>query len=191
VLEAVDCAQVALTARPAAPQLAIRVSSGDGSALGEPQPKSNLATARELMEAIGGGMVIVHEGELWEIRFTCPQGRRRCVLVVDDNQDVVDLFRRYLIGSPWTVRGARSASEARAVVLRSPPDAVILDVMMPHEDGWEFLDWLTGSAVGHDLPVLICSVLPEKTLALEMGAVAYLPKPVTQEMVLRALQQLV
>ncbi len=62
--------------------------------------------------------------------------------------------------------------------------------MMPEVDGWEILGQLEQHPLTHALPIIICSVLPERDLALMLGAATYLPKPVTRSTLLAALNQI-
>ena len=67
------------------------------------------------------------------------------------------------------------------------PTVIVLDVMMPGEDGWEVLTKLKAQSGTAEIPVIVCSVLDEPHMAQLLGASEYLPKPVTQRALLRAL----
>lgn len=143
---------------------------------------------RQLMAALGGRLHLeAQRADRWEARLAWPTSVLRVLLVVDDNEGLIDLFRRYLVGSNWQVIGATSGGEARQVIAETQPTVIALDVMMPGEDGWEFLMALKGDEAARDIPVIVCSVLREPQLALTLGAAAYLPKPVTQQALLEAL----
>ena len=73
------------------------------------------------------------------------------------------------------------------MIADTPPAVIISDVMMPEEDGWEFLASLKQDEQTRDIPFIVCSVLNEPQLAIMMGATAYLPKPVSQQALLNAL----
>jgi len=97
------------------------------------------------------------------------------ILVVDDDASLRTALEVYLSGAGYTVRtvdGARAMDQALA---RATPDLVILDVMMPGEDGLTICRRLQGL-----VPVLMLSALGETTdriVGLEVGAADYLPKP--------------
>ncbi|RLC62265.1 MAG: hypothetical protein DRI79_05660 [Chloroflexi bacterium] len=147
-----------------------------------------LEICRQLMTAMGGRLCLEDRGDdYWEARLAWPAAMPRVLLVVDDNEGFVDLFRRYLAGHNWRVIGATSSAEAREIIAETRPTVIALDVMMPAEDGWEFLMALKTNRETKDIPVIVCSVLNEPQLALTLGAVAYLAKPVTQQTLLRAL----
>lgn len=115
--------------------------------------------------------------------------KRPVLLVIDDNVAFVDLYRRYLAGRGWDVRGAPSAREAREYLALSLPDLILLDVLMPSEDGWETLVSIKNEPRTKDIPVIVCSVLAQERLAGTLGATGYLKKPVTQERLLAALDR--
>lgn len=114
----------------------------------------------------------------------------RSILVVDDNPDVGKLFARMLAKNAYNVVQARSAGRALSVARENPPEAILLDVVMPARDGWELLATLKGDRKLAAIPVIVCSVLPDRELALSLGAADFLPKPVTRSTLLRALGRL-
>ncbi len=149
---------------------------------------TGLEICRQLMAAMRGVLrLAVTEHGAWEARLAWPVAEPCTLLVVDDNTAFVDLFRRYLAGHNWRVIGAASSAEARRMLIETRPTVIALDVMMPKEDGWEFLMALRSSADTRDIPIIVCSVLNEPQLALTLGAAAYLAKPVAQQTLLRTL----
>lgn len=147
-----------------------------------------LEVSARLMEAMGGTLKVERTtGGHWEARLAWPTVPAYTLLVVDDNQDFVDLFRRYLAGHSWRVIGAPDGARARQVLAEIDPTVIILDVMMPREDGWELLVALRASEATRATPIIISSVLNEPRLAETLGASGYLVKPVTQQALLRAL----
>ena len=83
--------------------------------------------------------------------------------------------------------GAAALQLAREV----HPDAITLDVLMPSQDGWGLLRTLNGDPDTEQIPVILCSVLPERSLALSLEVAAFLDKPVTREALLAALRHCV
>ncbi len=115
---------------------------------------------------------------------------QRAVLVVDDNEDVLELCRRYLTLHDYGVVTATSAEQAIELAARIQPFAIVLDLMLPGQDGWDALQALLNRPVTRRIPVLICSVLKQKELALSLGAAAFLEKPLTEEGLVGALRAL-
>jgi len=99
------------------------------------------------------------------------------LLVVDDDRRIRALLLRYLLGEGFRVSTAGTAAEARAKLEGLRFDLLILDVMMPGENGFDFARSLrTSSAV----PILMLTARDEKEsriLGLEIGADDYLSKP--------------
>lgn len=100
------------------------------------------------------------------------------ILVVDDHRDIRDLIGRYLRQHGYRVTLAADGKEMRKLLADEiMPDLVVLDLMMPGEDGLSLCRWLRES---HDIPVVMLTALGEETdriIGLEMGADDYLAKP--------------
>ncbi len=70
------------------------------------------------------------------------------------------------------------------------PDAVLLDILLPDLDGWEILQRLKGDAATRSIPVMVVSVVDDRQLGLALGAIDYLVKPVSRELLLEAIGRL-
>jgi CheY-like chemotaxis protein len=70
------------------------------------------------------------------------------------------------------------------------PDIIVLDLMMPEQDGWDLLQLLSNQPDTAHIPIMICSVLKQKQLALSLGAAAFLEKPFTEQALLEMLEKL-
>ncbi|MCZ7544252.1 MAG: response regulator [Anaerolineae bacterium] len=112
------------------------------------------------------------------------------ILVVDDNEDVLELFRRYLSTQPVRVATARTAREALAKARQLQPHAITLDLMMPQQDGWDLLQTLLNQPETQHIPIVVCSVLKQEELALALGATEFLAKPITEQALLSVLTHL-
>ncbi len=123
-------------------------------------------------------------------RIAFPVDRQKVVLVIEDNEAVIRVFRRYLAGYNYQVVGATTGSEALRLAHELSPAAITLDIMMPTQDGWEILQALKNDPATQHIPVIICSVLDDPELARSLGAAAYLHKPVTQADLLSVLTTL-
>jgi CheY-like chemotaxis protein len=148
---------------------------------------SRLTLAAQIMESLGGVLSEQRQLEAQTIILRWSATRQKTLLMIDDNQGLVELFRRYLTGEPWQIIWAKSGGEARQALDRMIPSAILLDIMMPEEDGWEILLELQQHPVARQVPILICSVVNEPLLAESLGAAGYLTKPVSQEALLAAL----
>jgi len=81
--------------------------------------------------------------------------RENVALVVEDEPDSREVMRRMLESEGWEVREARNGREALEELGRGVPSIVVLDLMMPEMDGFQFLDELHGKKEWKDLPVLV------------------------------------
>lgn len=151
-----------------------------------------LHACQALMAAQGGHMRVLTQDDglcAGISLFFRPESRAH-VLVVDDNEKMLQLYRRYLTRGRYQMSTATSACQAQEMLAASPFDAVVLDVMMRGVDGWELLQALRADPRLQDVPVIVCSVLDEPDLALFLGARAYLRKPLVPEDLLATLQRL-
>ncbi len=111
------------------------------------------------------------------------------VLIVDDNPDVHELFRQYLHEQPYRMLSAHDGAQAIRIARDMIPDVIVLDVMLPGEDGLDLLQNLKHHPRTASIPVLVCSVLTMPDLALSLGADGYLHKPPGREDFIRALER--
>ena len=101
------------------------------------------------------------------------------VLIVDDVKANVDILVRSLSGD-YKLSVAFGGQQAIDAVLRSPPDLILLDIMMPDIDGYEICRRLRAAESTRELPIMFLSSLEDvkdKTRGFEVGANDYLTKP--------------
>ncbi|HYZ39978.1 MAG TPA: response regulator [Stellaceae bacterium] len=100
------------------------------------------------------------------------------ILIVDDQREICDLVQEYLSGEGYRVSTAQSGAEMRREMAQSPVDLVILDLMLPGEDGLTL-----ARSLRQELPNVGIIILTgrgeivDRIIGLEMGADDYLPKP--------------
>jgi signal transduction histidine kinase/CheY-like chemotaxis protein/uncharacterized protein YaaR (DUF327 family)/HAMP domain-containing protein len=99
------------------------------------------------------------------------------VLCIDDDAEVIDLLRRYLIPEGYSVRGVASGEEGVRLAQELQPAVITLDIMMPEKDGWQVLRELKNNPATSDIPVIIHSVVENRPLALSLGALDVVTKP--------------
>lgn len=150
----------------------------------------SLAAAQQLVKRVGGRWAI-ETLPMGETRINLTLGRHSClcVLVIDDNAGLIELFQRYLAGEPYEVIGAKDGREGLLLASDHRPDIIVLDIMMPQQDGWEILQRLKTQERTKDIPVVVCSVLNDPELAFSLGACEFLAKPVTRDRLLTALRR--
>jgi two-component system OmpR family response regulator len=99
------------------------------------------------------------------------------ILVVDDDAEIRALLREYLQKQGYRVTAVADGKALRAAVETSQPDAIVLDLMMPGEDG---LSLCRGLRARSDVPIIMLTARGDETeriVGLEMGADDYLAKP--------------
>lgn len=151
---------------------------------------SDWQMAQLLIERQGGTLKAETGPERERVMVTLPQANPPCVLVIDDNPAIHELFERYLTPNFYNVVHAHSGAEASQTAVETQPDLILLDVMMPAVDGWQVLRELKENALTARIPIVVCSVLKEPELAFSLGARAYLKKPVERLELLETLAQL-
>jgi DNA-binding response OmpR family regulator len=99
------------------------------------------------------------------------------ILVIDDEARLVNLVRGYLEQEGYEVVTAGNGRQALFVTRETPPDLIVLDLMMPEMDGWEFMGLYRQQ---HNTPIIMLTARVEdvdKIAGLEMGADDYITKP--------------
>jgi signal transduction histidine kinase/CheY-like chemotaxis protein len=107
-----------------------------------------------------------------------PTSDRPTVLVVDDDSNARDLTGRILARAGYRVVTAITANEAWRLLQATPPDAVVLDVILPGRSGWSLLESMRTDPRLARIPVVVTSMLDRESRSLELGALAHLIKPV-------------
>ncbi len=111
------------------------------------------------------------------------------VLCIDDEPDVIEILRNYLVPEGYTVFGANSGDDGIKLAEKLQPAVITLDIMMPKKDGWQVLRELKANPLTQNIPVLIHSMVDNIPLAFSLGAIDYLPKPADVSMVLRMVRK--
>lgn len=102
------------------------------------------------------------------------------ILVVDDTSFNLRLLSESLILEGYQVKCVMNGQMALSIVEKTPPDLILLDIMMPQIDGYEVCKRLKANRTTCDIPVIFLSALDEpldKVKAFELGGVDYITKP--------------
>ncbi len=106
-------------------------------------------------------------------------GRR--IVYIEDDQEMIDLVTMILERSGFQVIGARGGQVGLDMILRNPPDLILLDLMMPGLDGWEVYQQIKGTEGTRQIPVIIITAKAQaidRVLGIHIAKVDdYIAKP--------------
>lgn len=108
-----------------------------------------------------------------------PQNKK--VLIIDDSVTNVFLIESVLIEYGYIVMTALNARDALLKLNKQKPDLILLDLLMPHVSGFDFIKQIKQSAEFADIPVIIVSAISDgdnEDEIMALGAVEYIKKPV-------------
>jgi CheY-like chemotaxis protein len=103
------------------------------------------------------------------------------VLLIDNDAATRDLAQRMLAKEGFEMLHAASGQEGLRLATEQRPDVILLDVILPDQDGWAVLTAITTKLELAGIPVIVVTTADERGLAETLGATAYLSKPVTVE----------
>jgi len=169
-----------------------------------------LALSRKLAEVLGGSLVVSSRvGEGSTFTLTVPRiheeveemaaieqkaamidPTRTQVLVIEDDRQTMFMYERYLSSSGFQVLPARSVDDARAVLARALPAAIVLDVMLEGETTWRLVEELKEDPRTRDIPLMVVTVVDRSQKARALGADEFWLKPVSGERLIRKLNEL-
>jgi len=120
------------------------------------------------------------------------RGVRPHVLVVDDDRDLLETYDQGLSSQGLDVTLAADAQTALQHAVANPPDIILLDIMLPQQDGIDLFDRLRATPETRSIPVIACTALGERgssALLQKIGFAAILSKPLNLASLARTLLQ--
>jgi CheY-like chemotaxis protein/anti-sigma regulatory factor (Ser/Thr protein kinase) len=111
------------------------------------------------------------------------------ILVIDDDPEACEIIERYLTKDGYSVATAASGEQGLRLAHEIQPAAITLDVMMPDMDGWSVLRALKADPLLRTIPVIMLSMIDDRTRGYSLGAVDYLTKPVDREQLNKTLSR--
>ena len=114
-----------------------------------------------------------------------PRPGKARILVIDDDESIRELVKLHLTNGGYEALVAEDAVVAGQMVVQCAPDLIIADVRMPYMNGYDFVSALKTDPSTRDIPVVFLTTSDDVAeRARQLGAAAYLTKPVSAERLL-------
>lgn len=111
------------------------------------------------------------------------------VVVIDDDPITRDLIARSLASDQLVVQVAASGTEGLRLIETLRPDVITLDVMMPDMDGWEVLTTLKANPDLASIPVVMLTMVEDRSHGFALGASDYMHKPIERELLIQMVRK--
>jgi CheY-like chemotaxis protein len=149
----------------------------------------SLDVAVQLAQLCSARLTVADTREGFAARLALPTLGQIVVLVIDDNADMLQLVRRFAVGTRYQVVTTQDPGDALVLAERLRPQIIVVDVMMPRIDGWRLLTQLRQQLWSEQCAFIVCTILPQQEMALTLGADAFLQKPITRTTLLGVLDR--
>ena len=119
-------------------------------------------------------------------------GEHQKILVVDDERLNIKVLSDILKPSYKVMAAINGAQALKAAHSEKPPSLILLDIMMPEMDGYEVIAQLKADEKTRDIPVIFVTAMEsdeDREKGLSLGAVDFIPKPVSADTVLETVNQ--
>ncbi len=149
----------------------------------------NLMLAQQIAQISGCHLHLSADARGFDAALTVPAIANIPVLAIDDSEDTLQLLQRHLTNTRYRLMIAQTLQDGLQLAEVCPPALILLDVMMPLIDGWEGLRRLQQHPRLADIPIIVCTILPQQELAMLLGASSFLHKPFTRAQLIELLDQ--
>ena len=112
------------------------------------------------------------------------------IVAIDDDAEVISLLRDSLAPAHFRVVGALNGDRGMELARILKPFAITLDIMMPEKDGWQVLREIKADPELCRTPVIVMSIVSERSLGFSLGVTDYLVKPVDRRVLIDVLERL-
>jgi CheY-like chemotaxis protein len=112
------------------------------------------------------------------------------ILIIEDDESIRTMIASVLEIEGYSISAASNGKHAIDIISKGPtPDIILLDMMMPVMNGWDFLDFIRSNAATAKIPIVVVSAYSE--IAKSVKPQAVVPKPVQLKSLLSAIEKLV
>lgn len=174
-------------------QIDVESQLGKGARFTIRLPALSEEVAHDPLATVRGAIVPLHGEQVQDfnnrISGTGSDERLR-LLIVDDDRNFLELAERLFSKEGLTPICTDAPQSALQIARTVKPSAIFLDILMPGYDGWDVLAALKADPVTRDIPVLMISILSERSKALAAGADGILLKPLDGDKVRSAVASL-
>ncbi|MEA5571749.1 response regulator [Calothrix sp. UHCC 0171] len=133
---------------------------------------------------------IIHQTEIPDDRNVITPDEERILLIIEDDTKFARILLDMAREQGFKVLIALRGKQGLALAKQFKPHAITLDIYMPEMDGWTVLDQLKRDPETRHIPVHIMSVDDREQRGLQLGAIAYLQKPVSKEVLTQILTEI-
>lgn len=156
------------------------IRSGE-SKMGRKEEQLLLETVQKLVNLSQGSFTFHNQGVEFQADLVFRSITPVKVLVIDDNPEIITMMQRFSAESQYRITGLSDPQLTIDQALEYHPQIIVLDIMMPQVDGLQVMSRIKHHPdLGH-IPVIVCSVLPQKELAVSLGASGFISKPFKPE----------
>lgn len=191
-VRAVDGGEIALAVQEVVGCVMVKLSacrSMPAEAAVQTWDVASVEVSQQLLAVCGGRLSVTANDRELSACMELPIAQPFLVLAIEDNPHTLEVWQRYLEGTCFRLVGVTAPQEALNVAADLHPSVMILDVMMPGVDGWKLLGLLRHHPATSGIPIIVCTVLPQRELALSLGAADFVRKPATRGEFLAALDR--
>jgi len=125
-----------------------------------------------------------------ELVHKLPEPGDRPILVVEDNPLAANLMSVWLSEAGYKVEVASTGEEALQKAVSIDPAVITLDILLPQMDGWRVLHRLKEIPETKDTPIIVVSIVEDRSFGLSLGAVDYMIKPVSRTDLISKIEKL-
>ena len=107
--------------------------------------------------------------------------KNKTVLVIDDSTTNIVLLQAILLKKGYEIQTALSVKEAYTIMAKKIPDLILLDLLMPRINGYDFLKEIKSNNTMQNIPVVVVSALTDQEnikKTIEFGAHSFVKKPI-------------